>query len=579
MSNTGDIVKRTYRDFRGVDFRGGEVITSRSPDARNVWKDYSGAGRLSSRPVFKLLHQLNDRIYGIFFFGIDMVIHAGATVYVYKDSELRELISNANKAQSYGFEHGEDFYFFDSKNFYRVWEIGSWYSYEAVSGYAPTTTIGRDSSGGDGDVHEYANMLTGRRINTFYAAENDRTFHLDAEEIDSVDSVVVKINDITVEKETVNDDGRFANYTVDPQKGTVTLNNATTPVAEGDIVSIEFSKTIPGERSKILGCTIFHIFDNRLFAGGNPKYPNTFWHSALNDPTYFPDNNEYNLGFDNAPITAMVSGNDNLWVFRNVSGDSPSVFKLTPSLDAEYGKIYPSQSSAVSLGCLGTAVNFGDDIVFLSRRGAEGIGAIMGSENLLSHRSSLIDSKMIDSIYYRSARLAEWNGYLMIFSGKEVFLADSRAMFSNEGHAEYEWFYWTIDEIENLSEIYTVKEHEGKLYIGAPGGVYELSGEPSVEVQSYWITPRENFGAANKVKTTNKRGGILNAAGYLELYARADGGEWTLIDKGTVYDRLIIKAKLKKFGEVQFKVLSQARAGFTLDSLTIEGFVGGYIKK
>jgi hypothetical protein len=215
----------------------------------------------------------------------------------------------------------------------------------------------------------------------------------------------------------------------------------------------------------------------------------------------------------------------------------------------------------------------------LSRRGAEGIGAIMGSENLLSHRSSLIDSKMIGSIYYRAARLAEWNGYLMIFSGKEVFLADSRAMFSNEGHAEYEWYYWTIDEIKNLSEIYTVKEYEGKLYIGAPGGVYELSGTPSGNVQSYWVTPREDFGAANKIKTTNKRGGIMNAEGYVELYARTNGGEWSLIDKGMVYDRLIIKAKLKKFAEAQFKVVNQEGSGFSLDSLTIECFVGGYIKK
>ena len=43
--NSGSLVMRNYRDFRGVDFsnRKDEVSLSRSPDALNMWKNYKNS--------------------------------------------------------------------------------------------------------------------------------------------------------------------------------------------------------------------------------------------------------------------------------------------------------------------------------------------------------------------------------------------------------------------------------------------------------------------------------------------------------------------------------------------------------
>lgn len=43
MATSGDLIARSYGNFRGVDFGNdpGMVDLSRSPDALNVWRDYA----------------------------------------------------------------------------------------------------------------------------------------------------------------------------------------------------------------------------------------------------------------------------------------------------------------------------------------------------------------------------------------------------------------------------------------------------------------------------------------------------------------------------------------------------------
>jgi hypothetical protein len=314
------------------------------------------------------------------------------------------------------------------------------------------------------------------------------------------------------------------------------------------------------------------MFDNRIFVSGNPDYPNTIWHCSLNDPTYFSDLDYYNEGLDSGTVKGIVAGNDALWIFKEPSQANTTVFYHRPQTDYEYGKIYPSVHSSISTGCIGKAINFNDDIIFFSDRGAEGINGDITTEQVIAHRSSLVDRKMIAINGYENMILEEWNGYLFVIIGNEVFLADSRAMLTNENHTEYEWYFWELDK-----EITSARTHGGELYLGSADGVYTLS-DYTKNIESYWVTPLDKFKNPHKLKTTNKRGCVAEATGDISVYAKLEDTDFELIGEyKNVTDYFVSRIKRKKFKDMQLKFYSDTR--FSLETATLEVFIGGYIKR
>ena len=552
-----DMVSRIYSGFRGVDFRGDEINLVRSPDSLNVWKDYKETDSVRTRPTMEKVEAFSDAVYGIFFFNECMLVHAGNKLYRVKGDSVSTLYSGLLAQRSDGFIYENKWFFKDGKN-YLVYD-GS--TIKEVGGYIPTTTIGRKPDMG-GTLHEDVNLLTGERINTFVANGSSKAYYLDSKDIDVDYPPVVKVNDKVV-----------TNYTVDYANGKVTFKSApAAPKTDGqDNVSIQFRKTINGAREKILNCTLLQVFDNRVFFSGNKNFPNMVWHCSLDDPSYCSDLDYYKEGLDETPIRGLVAGNDALWVFREPSQANTTVFYHRPTLDADYGKIYPSQHSSVSTGCVGGAINFGDDILFFSDRGMEGISGGITTEQVLGHRSSLVDRRMITEKNYKDMVLAEWEGYLLVFIGNKCYLADSRATFTNHNHMEYDWFYWEMEK-----EVISARVEKGTLYLGTKDGVYSLTGEGNVH--SYWTTPLDKFKAPNKQKTTNKRGCVVEATGDVSLYAKTDKTDFELIGeyKG-VEDYLVSRIKRKKFKDLQLKFQSDTR--FSLETVTIEVFLGGYIKR
>lgn len=355
------------------------------------------------------------------------------------------------------------------------------------------------------------------------------------------------------------------------------------PLTDGqDNVSIAFKKV--SDRSKILNCTLLQVFDNRVFFSGNPDFPNMMWHSSLNDPTYCSDLDYYNEGLDFAKVKGMVAGNNALWVFKEPSQANTSIFYHVPSNDLEYGKIYPNTHSNISAGCVGKAINFNDDIVFFSDKGMEGISGDITSEQVVAHRSSLVDRLMTAEPGYKDMLLEEWEGYLLVIIGKKVYLADSRAMFSNENHGEYEWFMWEL-----AKEITCARVHKGTLYLGTKGGLYALTNfdgaltdgtdEP---IESYWVTPKDKFKHPQYLKTTNKRGCVVEATGDITVYVKTEKKDEKFEDNelGTfmdIVDYFVCRIKRKKWKDIQLKFSSKTR--FSLETATLEAFVGGYTKR
>lgn len=552
-----ELIPRIYGNFRGVDFRGEEINLSRSPDSLNVWKDYKETESIRTRPDLELLNEFDGVIYGIYFYNDMMIVHCGTKLYKVVDGKNTEFHSGVKAARSNAFIYDSHWYFKDGEHYLQY----DGQTISEVEGYVPTTSIARKPAGG-GTIHEDVNLLIGRRINTFLADGESKEYFLDSQEIDDDFKPVVKVDDVATDA-----------FTVDYEAGKITFNEAPAePKTDGrDNVSVEFKKTIDGYRDKINKCTLLQVFDNRVFFSGNDDFPNMIWHCSLSDPSYCSDLDYYNEGLDNAKVRGLVAGNNVLWVFKEPSQANTTVFYHTPTIDSEYGKIYPSTHSSISTGCVGKALNFNDDIIFFSARGMEGISGDITTEQAVAHRSSMVDRKLLAEPNYTEMILEEWEGYLIAFVDNKAYLADSRAMFDNGGHIEYEWFYWDLGK-----KVTCAKVERGVLYIGTDDGVYTLTA--SNDVESWWVTPKDKFKYPQHLKTSNKRGCVVEATGDLTVYAKTEKTDFELIgDYKGVTDYFVSRIKRKKFKDIQLKFHSNTR--FSLETATLECFVGGYIKR
>ncbi len=199
----------------------------------------------------------------------------------------------------------------------------------------------------------------------------------------------------------------------------------------------------------IKGCTTCCTYDGRVFFTGNPRLPNTVFYTQRdltghNNPLYVGVLNYMNDGVGNTPNVAMMANAATLMVLKGNTIQDGSIYyhvgadggnDLTP-------RIYPSTEGLAGLGCVGLAVNFRDDCVFMSSRGLEAIAKqTVNLERTLEHRSTNIDGLLLQS-NLANARAAEWEGYLCILIDGKIYLADSRQMFEGIGGAiEYEWYY------------------------------------------------------------------------------------------------------------------------------------------
>ena len=559
---SGDLITRMYASFRGVDLRGEEIDFRRSPDSLNMWRDYKELESIRTRPAMELIRAFSTDVHGIFFYKVGntemMLVHSGTKLYKVLNNTVTELYSGLMPAKSNSFVYNNIWYFIDGINYLEY----DGQTIKEVEGYAPTTSIARKPAGG-GTTNEDVNMLTGVRINTFLGDGKSTEYFLDAKNIDSNIRPYITVNGAEV-----------TNFTVSTVDGKITFTEAPpAPNTDGqDNVSIKFQKTVKGHRDRINNCTLVAVFDNRVFFSGNPDYPNVVWHSSLNDPTYCSDLDYYNEGLDLAPVKAMVPGNNALWVFKEPSQANTTVFYHNPTIDSTYGKIYPSTHSSITTGCVATGINFNDDIVFFSKRGMEAINGDITTEQVIAHRSSVVDRGMTAAANYKDLILEEWEGYLLVIIDDVVYAADSRAMFQQEYHFEYEWFYWGLEKKITCSRV-----HNGILYLGTVDGIYTLT-DTSSAVESYWTTPLDKFNHPHMQKSTNKRGCTVEAVGDLKVLAKTNNTDWEEVGTYTnVEDYFISRIKKKKFKDIQLKFHSDTR--FSLESATLECFVGGYIKR
>lgn len=565
MSTLVKPMTHEYRAFRGVDFssRPDEVLLYRSPDALNMWKNYknSNGGSVETRPDLELVKDYEDTIYGIYFYEISKtkhrIVHSGTKLY----DDDNVIYSGMAKHKSVFFVFNNVLYIKDSSKYLQY--DGTTIS--EVSGYIPTTTISKAPEGG-GVIHEDVNLLTDIRKNSFVADGTATDYYLDTKNIDSNYIPKVWIDDI---EKTYNTD-----YVFNAEDGKITFTVAPTePLTDGqDNVVIQFRKTTEN-RKKIEKCTMATIFDTRVFFSGNPDKPNMLWHCSLNDPSYCSDYDYYTEGVDDASIKSIVAGNNALWVLKEPNNNNTTIFYHNPVNDENYGKIYAPTHSSISTGCIGAGINFNDDICFFSDRGMESITGDVTTEQVISHRSSLIDSKLLNADGYKDMMLEEWEGYLLVIIKNKVFLADSRAVSTVGNEPQYEWFYW---EFEN--EITSTRVKDSVLYLCSNNKVYTLT-KKDTKINSYWCTLADEFNAPQYQKTTNKRGCVADVEGsVINVYARTDNNKFEKINTyKNVKGYIVPRIKKKKWKSIQIKF--ESNKPFNLYSCTLECYVGSYVKR
>lgn len=558
---SGNLVTRKVDNFAGVDFSNNDTILSRSPDSLNMYKNYKNNSLgIETRPDMELLEEYDNTIFGLFFYeignNVHKIVHCGTKLY----DNHEEIFTGMNLSRSQSFIYNNIFYIKDGLNYLEY----NGKTIKEVEGTIPTTSIG--NAEGDGSTYQDVNLLTGLRKNLRIGDGETTVFKLDTENIDSDYVVTAKIDELTYVQ------GK--DLTVDVAKGTVTFNVAPpAPSTDGQHnVEILFRKTIQGYRERINKCTMLAVFDNRVFFSGNQDYPNAIFHSSLEDPRYVSDLDYYNEGMDLSPVKAMIPGNNALWVLKEPSQANTTIFYHNPVIDKDYGKVYPSTHSNISIGCVSTGINFNDDIIFFSDRGMEAISGDITTEQVLSHRSSMVDGKLLKEPNYKNMILEEWDGYLLVIIDNKVYLADSRQKYQNI-NVEYEWYYWELKEKITCTSI-----KDGVLYLCGNNSIYSLT-KTDGEINSYWTTKHDDFKYPQFQKTTNKRGGVAEVSGEsIDLSIRIDNQEFEKINTyNNAKGYIVYKVKKKKWNKLQMKFSSNLPFG--INSYTLESFIGGYIKR
>jgi hypothetical protein len=580
MAVSGSLITRNYTNFRGVDFsnRKDEVSLYRSPDALNVWKNYkSSNGRcIETRPDIELIDTFENAVYGLFFYTINtvdhMIVHSGTSLYdINLSTKERTLIkqNGMKPSKSQAFVSNNIFFIKDGLNYLEY----DGETLKEVEGTVPVTFINCKPAGG-GVAYQDHNMLSAKEQNWFLADGESVDYKLNDKEVTSIDKVWV--NDVL---KTVDTD-----YTVDLTLGKVIFTTAPAkPNTEGqDNVKIEYTKTIQSKADRIKKCSLLTVFDDRIFYSGNVDYPNYIFHSEFNgisglpDPRYISDTDYYPEGIDTSAVKSMVAGNNALWVFKEPSQANTSIFYHIPNdvyneNVGENQRAYPSTHSSIATGCVGSAINFTDDIVFFSDRGMEGLASTdVTTEQLLAHRSTFIDNRLLNEPNYKNMILEKWEGYLLVIIDNHVYLADSNANYSE--NARYEWYYWELD-----INVTSTSVKDGVLYLCGDNKIYTLT-KTDANVNSYWTTIEDEFKYPQYSKTTNKKGCVVDIVGDITVSVKADNNNFETIKtykntKGYV----VSKIKKKKWKSIQMKFSSNKP--FSLYSSTLEAFVGGYTKR
>lgn len=590
-------------NFLGVDFTSSpiEVDKKRSPNAVNM---INNNGYNETRNGYEIIKKLDSRINGIWNVDIPneeiLLCHAGTKLYKIDSNfkEVEELLSDLNDERSTGIYFSDYLTIFDGKRaiIYGNTENGYKAEYIDEIGYIPTTSVGRDSSGGGTD-YEKVNLMSPYRINTFLTEMVETTIN---GELQNNPQTVFKLDDTNIDSvelvEILTENGSWEvlksdKYQVDTSTGQVTLSEAPgdSPVLGRDNVSIKYKKSILENTNKINKCDIATLFgydgnNNRIFVAGNREFPNYDFFCEQDDPTYWPDENFTKIGTE--PIVSYSRLTDgSLSIHKKQSDTDCTVYYRTSNMLNNL-EVFPLKDGVKNVGCISKYCNCNlvNDPLFLSD---QGVFSCIGNngEKYAQQRSYYVNGKLIKEKNLEDAVATSFLGKYYLAINNHVYVADSRYLSyprnAKTEQYQYEWWYW-----DNLP-IRVFFTWNNELYFGTSNGnICKFNNryiDNNKEIKSYWETPFLELNNTQAAKTIKDITLILNpnASSDITLGYELDDGRTEIISKNyhnldndfpkTIQE----KEKIKKFMFIKFYMKNETKSKMTFERLILEYIVSG----
>lgn len=531
----------TYGTFRGADFSTDPSLVdkTRSPLCTNMVSDVGGMPE--KRCGWRTLHTIKVEDTPQRINGIHVAVYAGTTYfYIHAGSKLytwdgtatapAPALSGVHDGKSRSVSLGGKLWIVTGGEMLRC--MGG--SVARVSGlgadaYIPTTVITRMPTGG-GVPYEDVNMVTPYRKNAFQTDGSATVFQLDSAPIDAQGEVRCWV---WGEETTA--------FSVDRTTGQVTMTTAPAAPDAGaaDGLVVQFPATVAGYSDIVDKCTIITTYgagnNDRVVISGNPDCPNRDFISALDDPTYFPDLQYYDVGIEGVPILGYCRISGMQAIVKEDNGQDTTMFFRTASVDSDGKTSFALSQAVVGVGAVspGSFAALLDEPLFVSGTGIYAVAAnYLTGDRVGQNRSFYINAQLTQETLADSEAVSYAGMYLLATANGHVYVLDGRQQktYRSEslGDYVYEGYYW--EHVPARVWCNHITGQTETLYFGtADGRVCRFNTDlPGIRrfaddtdgIDAVWATKMDDDGVATVLKTMIKRGCAVTIKPYSRSSAR-----------------------------------------------------------
>ncbi|MBQ9459588.1 MAG: hypothetical protein IJU66_06605 [Oscillospiraceae bacterium] len=605
-----------YNRFRGVDFSTDPALVddSRSPWATNIISDRGGMPE--KRPGWRTVTAFPGRINGLYaaeFGGVrHLLVHAGTKLLRWFEdgAPSAELASGLPDERSTAVYMGGFLWIFTGEKLLRC--DGASCLDAASAAYVPLTVISSAPSGG-GQSYEAVNLIGNRQRAGFLADGTSTEYRLPYDSVDAIDEIKVDGAVLT------------SGVTKDAAHGRVIFATAPAAPAAGaaDNVFITFTKIFAGSADKIERCSVASVWgvggaSDRIFASGNPDYPNQDYVCALDDGTYWPDLGYSAVGTAETRIMGYRRLGAELAIVKEDNGQDSSVFLRSGYLDDTGAAVFTVKPCIAGVGAV-TRFGFGSidgEQLILTGGGVYALTTnSLTAERMAQNRSLRVDPKLTREAL-GGAVTCSYDGCFLIFAGGRVYGLDGRqgrSCTGRGGESLYECFYW-----ENVPARCVLKTADGStetLWFGTEDGRIcrfntDVAGmarfnDDGAPIEAVWSTPLDDDGDVTMLKTMLKKGCAVEIKPYTrsgaKVMLRTDGDavawqaaegtmdifDWEDIDfsrfsfnASDAPQTIPFRRKVKNYKRLQIVVKNDAvNEGFGVYGIVKHYAVGNFAKK
>lgn len=422
--------------FKGIDLNNAasNVEAYRSPDAPNMIRDE--VGKVRKRMGFQTVETLevsegkSGAVNGRFVLKGKELIHIGTALKrrAADGQSWETLYSTMNDRRSVGLVFNGKLYLLDGKQY--LCFDGETVKPVTENAYVPTIIISRRPNGG-GTTYEPLNLCSRSWTESFLSDGSSTVYQLTTDNLaaDSVKAEQLQ-NDGSWKKLTEGTD-----FTVDRKLGKVTFTKApeASPITGQDNLKITASKDRDGYADRINKMQIATLFGvsgapDRVFAGGNPDYPNIDYYSELNDPTFFGDTSYSTVGQSDARIVGYSVVGNYLAAHKASGADGRNVIIRSGTLDSQGKAQFNIVNTLKGEGAVSQYAfqSLKNEPLFLTKSGVYGItvGEMTG-ERINELRSLRISEALRKEPGLSEAVAWVWRDfYILSVGGGTVYLLD-----------------------------------------------------------------------------------------------------------------------------------------------------------